>query len=211
MKKVSQLILIGVFALIVSTAFAQDIAKYSVHIFSVGYMGLGSCTGTVIDNSDNSSTVLTCKHCVEVDRETWVDGQKVTKILTSSGEDLALLITEGKIEKKEVAKLATDKGKPGDRVYMYGQPGFTVIHERDGKILAFSNDWGFAALDVIPGCSGSGLFNENNEVIGVVWGAYTEQERKSKKLFKLDMFEEHSIGIFTPLDKVNYFLDKLTK
>jgi len=209
MKKVSQLLIAILFVFIASTSFAQDISKYSVHIFSISDVGLGSCTGTVIDNAADSSTILTCKHCVEVDRESWVENKKVIKILTSSGEDLALLITDGKIENKEVAKLANFKGEIGDKVFMYGLPGFTVTHQRDGKILIFSNDWGFAQLDVIPGCSGSGLFNENEELMGVVWGAYTEQDMK--KHFKLQLFQEHGIGIFTPLDKIMEFIDKLHK
>ena len=202
-------VLLGIIFLFVGVTFAQDIEKYSVHIYSIGFEGIGSCTGTVIDETDNSSTVLTCKHCVSVDQESYVDNKKVIKVMTSSGEDLAILVTDEKIPNKEIAKFSPYDGLINDRVYIYGKPGFTVTHQRDGRIITFTNEWGFAQLNVVAGCSGSGLFNDKNEIIGVVWGAYSEPASAKHRF--LQMFDEHDIGIFTPLFKIRNFLNKLAK
>jgi S1-C subfamily serine protease len=68
----------------------------------------------------------------------------------------------------------------------------------------YTKNYGFAKLDVIGGCSGSGLFNDNDELIGVVWGAFTEGA-EGGGLFG-EPIGGTKIGLFETLDDVRKFL-----
>jgi len=184
-----------------------SIDKYSVRIFSIGYSGLSHCTGSVLSNNENYSTVLTCKHCLNVDKEFFVEQNKVLKIITVTGKDLAYLIVKGKINNKEAIHLAENNSPIGTKIKIYGMPGLTTIHQKRGEIIFYTKDWGFAKLDVIGGCSGAGIFNQNNELVGVVWGKYTEGGIGG------GLFSEPtggiSIALFEPLINIIEFLDKI--
>lgn len=184
-----------------------DIEKYTVHITSILPFGMSSCSGTIIKNTDNYSEVLTCKHCLAADRETNIAGLKVTKIITSSGEDLAIMVVKGKFKGKEPAVFGAKNEEIKNPVYMFGQPGFVTKYFKKGEIASYTADWGWAKLEVNPGCSGSGLFNENKELIGVVWGAYVEGATGGG--FFTEPTGGTKIGIFTPLDKIQNFLKKV--
>ena len=190
-----------------SGALKTGIEKYTVHITSISPFGMASCSGTVITNTDKYSEVLTCKHCIASDRETIIEGNKVVKIITSSGEDLAIFIVEGKFKGKEVPKFAIKNEEINKTIYMFGRPGFVAKYLKKGKIAAYTSEWGWAKLEVNPGCSGSGLFNEKDELIGVVWGAYTEASTGGG--FFTEPIGGTKMGIFTPLDKVQKFLKKV--
>ena len=185
----------------------ENLEKYSVKIFSTGQAGIGFCTGTVLSNEEDKSTVLTCKHCLQADEEFLVEGNKVEKIITTTGEDLAYLIVEGKLKDKQAASLGVYNESVGAVVRMYGQPGLATIHAEYGEVLMYTKNYGFAKLDVIGGCSGSGLFNDNDELIGVVWGAFTEGGVGG------GFFSEPTggikIGLFEPLDDVRKFLEQI--
>jgi S1-C subfamily serine protease len=210
MKKLFMVLLVIV-ALLVGTALAStltvnDLSKYSVRIMSLGFGGIGRCTGTVIANTEENTAVLTCKHCIEVDKEFTVENQKVKKIISIPNEDIAYLVMNEPFKDKEAAPIAKEDVVEGAKVLMYGQPGYTIKHAKTGEVLYYTDDWGFAKLDVIAGCSGSGLFNEKGELVGVVWGAYSEGGGDEfAQLFGGD--KGTPIGIFEPLRDVDKVLE----
>jgi hypothetical protein len=186
-----------------------ELEKYSVRIMSLGYGGMGRCTGTVISNTKENTSVLTCKHCIDVDREFTVENQKVKRIVTIPQEDVAYLLMYEPFKNKESAKIATENAKEETKVMMYGQPGYTIKHIKSGEVLYYTDDWGFAKLDVIPGCSGAGLFNAEGELVGVVWGAYAEGQEERGLL--LPPKGGNPIGIFEPISDVKKLLREIDK
>lgn len=148
------------------------IEKHSVQITSLNPGG-GFCSGTVISNEGNAR-VLTCKHCIVPTEETWADDLKVRVIITSASDDLAYLIMDGNYADKIPAKIALYREQLKKEVYFYGKPGLTVRFPSSGKIIRYTDDWGWAVMPIIPGCSGSGLYNKDKELVGVVWGKMTE-------------------------------------
>jgi len=182
-----------------------EIEKYTVHLFSLGYRGLGSCSGVVLKNYKNYSEVLTCKHCISVNEEFLVEDKKVDKIITSVGDDLAYLIINDRLENKESARLAKRNSRKGERILMVGRPGLVVKYPQKGKVVFYNNSWGFAQLKSLGGCSGSGIFNYEGELVGILWGTYTEQMDDS--FFSID--DGVSISIFEPLTDIKRFLKKI--
>lgn len=178
--------------------YAQDyqyitLDKFEVHIISLGYSGLHSCTGTVIYNKNSKAIILTCKHCLVTDREYYADNYKIDKIVTKTGDDLAYLIINSELKDKECAILAKKNPEINTIINLYGEPGFKVKHKSRGKILFYSEEWMFAELSAIPGCSGAGVFDEENKLVGVLWGVYNENETTK-------------ISIITPIERVLKFL-----
>jgi len=191
------------------TATFPGIEKHSVRLFSIGYGGIGGCTGTVLSNDETKATVLTCKHCISIDEELFVEDKKVIKIITAPDNDLAYLIVEGKLKNKKPAKIANKNEETGSKVLMYGKPGLTINYTKTGSVLVYTRHWAFAKLELIGGCSGSGLFNLQGELVGTVWGSYKEGGTGGT------LFTEPvggtPIGIFEPLTDIKKFLEEVKK
>jgi hypothetical protein len=185
-----------------------ELEPYIVQLTSIG-LGLESCSGVVLSNEVNNTTVLTCKHCIAPSFEMYADDVKVSTIHTTSKEDLAYLILEEPIEGKKAATIATYRPGKETKINMLGRPGMAVTYFKTGKILKYTDNWGFAQLDVIGGCSGTGIFNEDNELVGIVWGAYKEGT-EGGSLFSPGEGGV-GIGIFEPLYDIQDFLRNIHK
>ncbi len=186
------IMLSGVIAYTISSQeIYKKIQKSSVKIYTVN-PDFGFCTGTIIKDDGNEAQTLTCKHCVSLNEETYVENNRVIDIRVSASDDLAIMTTAS-IPNKEPMVLAKYKALQGYKVYVFGQPGFTKIHSVEGTILRYSEDWGYMNIKVIPGCSGGGVFDEEGKLVGVVWGGLLGD----------------SIGIFEPLDDVKSFINRI--
>ncbi|KKL87688.1 hypothetical protein LCGC14_1932220 [marine sediment metagenome] len=86
-------------------------------------------------------------------------------------EDLAILVVDGKIVGKKVAKFAKWKASINETVHYIGNP-LEVLYKSSGKVVRNSNDWQYYSFKVIAGCSGGGIFNNDGELVAVVWGGY---------------------------------------
>jgi len=140
----------------------------------------GSCSGTVIYEDERNHYVLTAKHCIAVSEEMYVEHEKVLYIISSVDEDLAILVVDGKITGKKVAKLSKWKAYRGETVYHIGNP-LEVLYKSSGKVVRDSDDWQYYSFKVIGGCSGGGIFNEDAELVAVVWGGYLRAKDKEPR------------------------------
>lgn len=173
-------------------SYSQNgIKNTGVSIFSLGY-GIGNCSGVIIEETDTYTSVLSCRHCIGATEEVYVENNKVKLIITLPDEDLALIIVEGKIKDKIKTKISNNNPKIGDKITLIGYPNFE-LYQKTGKIIKVTKDWYWAKLECKGGCSGGGIFNEDYELIGILWGG-------------LD-----SVGwsIFEPLQDIKRFLEKI--
>ena len=156
-------------------AICSSLEKYCVSLYSVN-PGVGNCSGIVISKSQECTYILTAKHCISLNEEMYAEIYKVKYIIASGNDDLAILVINGDIKNKEVAKLSFSKESKNTRIYSIGYPTFTGVYKSIGKITHYSDDWGWAHLKIKPGCSGGGIFNEQEELIGILWGSILTQD-----------------------------------
>ena len=149
------------------------IYESSVGIFSVGSTGVGFCSGVVLKNTNKYAYILTAKHCVGPYEETYVNNSKVEKILVSTDDDLALLITAEPIEDKKETVLASRNAKWLEYVYHIGFPR-AELYMQIGYTWIRAIDHQYFKMSVISGCSGGGIFNENGELVSILWGSLGE-------------------------------------
>ena len=163
--------------------------KYCISIFSVN-PGLGKCSGVVVKKGETLTYILTAKHCINTNEEMYVEDNKVITMIVSATDDLALLIIEGNIENKEAIKLSNRNAKKEETLYLIGYPSLIDTYKSVGKVLKYTNDWGFAHLKVIGGCSGGGIFTKDGKLVGIIWGGFIRED----------------IGIFEPVTDIKRFL-----
>jgi V8-like Glu-specific endopeptidase len=173
----------------------NDLTKSSVSIFSLGNGGMGRCSGVLINNNQGLSSVLTAKHCIGTYEETYVDGNLVNLIIASHNDDLALLLVKGTIKNKVPAKLASLNVESGP-VYTVGYPDGNP-HIKYGTLSIKTQDWEFYNMEAEPGFSGGGVFNENQELIGILWGGLSFEETAIIEPIKDIRAFLREIGVYT--------------
>lgn len=151
-------------------SLSQKLEEITVSIMSSG-SGTGICSGTIIKESFNTTYVLTAKHCVGVTEDMRVENNKVSIIITSSTDDLAILYVEGKIPNKSVATIGLFDLEVGEIAYHVSYPNFEKYY-RSGAMFRYNHDWQFLRFKAIGGCSGGGIFNDKAELVGVLWGGF---------------------------------------
>lgn len=159
--------------------------------------GVGSCSGTIIHEVGDKQYVLTAKHCVDVTEEMYVEHIGVLYAITSVSDDLAILVTEGKIPGKKVAVLSEWEAFIGEDVHHVAYPS-GVIYKASGKVSRNSKDHQYLDFKAIGGCSGGGVFNDDGELVSVLWGGYMNP--KPNKPLK---------SVAEPLKDVRLFLDQV--
>ena len=96
----------------------KKLINQTVSVVSFG-RGMSGCSGTLIYENENKSYVLTAKHCINVTSEMYVEHKKVSYIITSTIDDLALLVVKEKIPNKSVSFISNKSNKVGDTVYKH--------------------------------------------------------------------------------------------
>jgi S1-C subfamily serine protease len=172
---------------------SEEVQQSTVSIFGEGG-GSSFCSGVLIGENETNSFILTCKHCIAPNEETLVEDNEVLHAITSVGDDLALLIVNGKIKNKHPAKLASNKPIRNQELIHIGYPSFK-LYERWGLVLRTTKDWQYISLEAIGGCSGGGVYNMNKELVSILWGS----------------FPGKNISIYEPIDDINTFLSQVMK
>jgi len=175
----------------------DTIRQSSVSIFSVGNSGSGICSGTVIENTLYGSKVLTAKHCIDIFEAVYVEKIEISYLIASKDDDMALLILNQHIPNKTPAILAYTNAYQYEPVFHVGYPDLEE-YAVNGHVYLPKGDSHYAKMIVIPGCSGGGLFNEDGQLVGVVWGSTI-----------LNVFTKNELTIYEPLTDIKRFLRNL--
>lgn len=141
-----------------------------------GSKSAGSCTAVYI----SPNRAMTAGHCVEnaIKGKMWVrtdEGKSfpVRVLRANQKHDLALLAVDGSPHKK-YARLAKTPLKKGDKVYLWSSQDDSPGTYNEGIVANFI--WNKDQDDmpliihtaaILPGASGSGLFNRRGELVGI--------------------------------------------
>lgn len=182
-----------------------QLRRVTVNIFSTNSSLPGFCTGVVLVNKKNYAEVLTCKHCILTYPETYVENNRISRIVTSTHQDLALIRVKGYLPGKHSVRLAKKNIPLGSSILTYGRPGITTETQDMGTVLRYTEDWGYADLNIIAGDSGSGVFNLDLELVGIIWGRSIEQP----DVFLKREAAGQKIGMFEKLTDILEFLKEI--
>lgn len=153
-------------------------------------VGFGSCSGVLIKNTSTESIVLTAKHCIGTAEEIYVEGILATNVVISLYDDTAYLKFDQEIPGKMPVIISEFAPKKGDLAIVIGYPSFD-IHVSVGAMQLKSKDWQYARINIIPGCSGSGVYNEYAELVGIAWGAIGSEKQHEDKTTTIGVFERY--------------------
>lgn len=175
MKKSSALIL----ALLITAAVAQEkkaemipagarIAhQTSFRLDIEDKEGSGHCSATAV----GPHTILTAEHCISPTASYSIPGGKLQiKSILRDGNDHVLLEVDKKFD--VWAQINLTQPETGTHVYIWGNPGELSDVYREGTIsgVVEEDDKTVILVDIngFFGDSGSGVFNEKGEVVGVI-------------------------------------------
>ena len=162
------------------------------------YIRRGTCSGAFINDKGD---ILTAKHCVEDYVEFEVvthDAKKYQAVVvaTSTVHDLAII----HIDRRNTAffKLA-DKVTRGERVWALGSPLGITDTLSTGVVARLDGDVTLIDCSALPGNSGGPLYNDAEELVGVVSAGY------------IVLFGVTHLNVTQGLDAVTYFIEKTFK
>jgi hypothetical protein len=126
----------------------------------------GVCSGTAI----GPHLILSATHCFEGLTKLTVNGKQViVRKQVDDGNDHTMLVVD--ITFKTWASIG-GAPKPGDVVFLWGQPAFLNFMYREGHVAGYDEKDGVATTiydyNGFPGDSGSGVFNADGAVSAVV-------------------------------------------
>jgi len=174
----------------------KELEQITVEFFSVGDARLGSCSGTIINEVKGNHHVLTAKHCIHRTEEFYVDHKKARLIITSTTDDLAYVIVDGMIKNKKVAVLSKYTAYLDQEIHHLGYPeGHQYLSS--GVVYRKTDRDHFAYLNSRGGCSGGGIFNNQSELTGVLWGGF-------------DTYKEE-IVLYEPTSDIRDFLEDISE
>jgi len=139
----------------------------------------GSCTGVVVSKNEETTGILTANHCVLDTVNIHIDMKyPVTKIISSKLVDLAYVEIKTPDLFKMPAELATRNVRNHEMVYVLGDYYLYRLYTC-GYITAVGHSRSYAELGIKPGCSGGGVFNKHNELVGIMTvGWFSDEDYK---------------------------------
>ncbi len=198
MKKFIGIIIFSFILITNASAFDKDLAwKTGVRIMVKKPNTTGFCNGVVISNTENYATILTAKHCVVEQEKFYVEDNEAYLVQKSNFYDLAFLYVPNHLKDKIEVKIAPNKAGINSEVYYVGEVfglyiysyGRVIVHNITGTRTE-------STLEIIHGCSGGGVLNKNNELVGII----------STGLFLKGMNNRSTMTCMVNLTSINYFL-----
>ena len=165
--------------------------KSAVKIFGLSSSGMDRCSGVLIRNDEDNTVILTAKHCINTDEELYVEDVPVKRVGVSLDDDLAYMVLEHPLDTKQPIKLAETSALPLTVVFHIGYPTGD-IYLSVGYIELRTKDWQFAKLLVQHGCSGGGIYNEEGQLVGILWGMLNDGRSILEPLSDVKKFIEEN-------------------
>lgn len=169
-------------AILFGMAMTADANPSSAYAYSVpldmNLDGKSDCTGTVV--SDRA--ILTATHCFEFDGDATVGG-KIVKRIDDGSDHTLLVFQEPRFEKWAVVNLRP--AQIGETVHIFGNPGFLQGMYRRGYAMgtfpgnASIPPAAMFSLQSFPGDSGSGIFDDQGNLIGVLSFLLGQQQQQT--------------------------------
>jgi hypothetical protein len=167
---------------------ANDLRPYMVGLVMYKEPFMGSCSGSVIKNTEEESVVLTASHCLEGDNVVVdVMNKFSTEFYRDTKNDIAFVVFKGKLEGKKEIKFA-DKVEVWEALHYIGKPRMKEYYTK-GTYFDKTPRYFLGTLTIFPGCSGGAVFNSKGEVIGTA----------------IKHYPEHNVSITTHLDDLKWF------
>ena len=155
--------------------FALEDSTVEIHM-KMKSGGYGKCTGIIINDGVDSTGILTAQHCVENTDMIVVDRKYiVTSVYESKNIDVAYIIISNIIMRKTAIKISKSNIAIGETAYSLGWPKEYSMYNC-GKVIASNKKTFVSNFSVIKGCSGSGVINARNELVGILWGGRTRND-----------------------------------
>lgn len=168
----------------------KESMNYEVQILILSDIGIGQCTGAIIKNDNTGADILTAKHCV-IGNEYYVDSVLVDNVVVSTSDDLAILKTKTFIPNKKAARLASQNARAGTELFGVGKPILDPF-PLYGTVYINAVFNSYAVMMSEGGCSGAGLFNENMELVGILWGG-----------------DDKNLTVFDNVSRINKFFKEI--
>lgn len=133
-------------------------------------------SGVIVKVTNDYTYILTNKHVapIEQDKNVYIlngDDWKQAEVLKNSVDknlDMSLIRIVGTLEGKRAVKGIVE-GKIQDKIFAVGNHGAKLAVYREGVISTCIDESCFAQMAVMGGDSGSGLFNKNGKLVGLVY------------------------------------------
>lgn len=145
-----------------SDAPARDIGVVQGTALRLEFDKNGVCSGTAV----GKDLILTAEHCFEGERLVRINGRPANSLrMVKDGKDHVLVKVT--VTFKTWARMGAAP-KQGDRVRWIGNPAGEANVYREGYVARAEKAGVLVDAQVWKGDSGSGLFNDRGEVVGVV-------------------------------------------
>ncbi len=165
MFKLSHVLVILVMTSIVSswltaTVVAQDPIQKAFNRTVYITSGMGSCSGVILQ----TNLIMTAAHCI-TGKNTKVDGKEAVVAKIDTDGDLAMLYAETIV----IDRILVSNLKVGDDVFTWGYP-FSSPNKvfSKGYVAVIQMDSSYTTNMAVPGQSGSGLFDRQGNLIGII-------------------------------------------
>ena len=144
----------------------QSTVAYTVEYSKNNENKIGSCSGVVLENTENLAIVITASHCIKPDSQVFIDSIPAIKVAKHETRDLALILLKQRIPLKKTATFPVKPQLLFDKLYYVGMPSNQLFFSQGFTIhQSYGEDIGIFRL--IPGCSGGGVYNKKGELIGI--------------------------------------------
>ncbi len=165
---------------------AQILRETGPSVFSVN-AGDRFGTAFAMFHHDSDTLLITSRHVVDSGDAHVGDGVQLIQgpgrviegVIAALGEfdDIALLSVDGRIPTLRAA--SDDSASEGEPVLAYGSPLGLSDSTTQGIVSALRREFIQFDAPVNPGNSGGPLLDRRGDVVGIVTGAFTEDERQS--------------------------------
>ena len=144
----------------------QSTVAYTVKYSKNNKDLIRTCSGVVLENTENLAIVITASHCIQPDGQVFIDSIPAVKVAKQGTRDLALVLLNQGIPLKKPVTFPVKPQLLFDKLYYVGMPSNQLFFSQGFTIhQSYNEDIGIFSL--IPGGSGGGVYNKKGELIGI--------------------------------------------